>query len=657
MTHGDNATTTATDQHVAQLEAKLAEVNTELGQARDQIARLRSAYTRALEQLSLMRRRIFSAKAERVEAAGLQLSFEKLLAEVRELESKLVAVGDEPADIQNETTQDDSAQNDSAQKPGSIKDKTRAPRARRDLSKSLLPQIRVEVPDPELEGVAERIGFEESYRLGYERGGPRRILVARVVYKVVEQTGSASATGETSATTHDQVVTEANGAAEVDEADMVDAAIADRVATDAQPADAATTTTAMSSTTESEPAPTVTESAPAPTVRFVTAPLPKELFRRSLLAPSLVSHLLIAKFMMGVPFYRLEEKFELEGFALDRSTMCRYSEDAGATLGAIVEAARKEAFEFAFCLSTDATGVSVQPGPLQDGKRRPCRKGHFFVILADLDHVFFEYTDKHTSAVVSEMFRGFSRYIQADAHAVYDALFRGTHVVDPSGQVHPDPDAPTEVGCWCHLRRKAWEAAVCKHQIGVDALQRIDAIFAADRRLWSHPPGKRKALRDVIVRPLVDEFFCWARAQRALVLERGLVATALGYAVRQEQPLRRFLDDGRLRLENNSAERNLRPITTGRKAWLFFGSDDHAHSAANLFSLIASCKLHRLDPEAYLTDIFRVMPYWPRDRYLELTPKYWARTRARLSTKELELPLGHITVPPPLAPEQQGAPR
>jgi transposase len=185
-------------------------------------------------------------------------------------------------------------------------------------------------------------------------------------------------------------------------------------------------------------------------------------------------------------------------------------------------------------------------------------------------------------------------------------------------------------------------------------LQRIDTIFSADGLLWKFPPSKRKRLRDATVRPLVDEFFAWVKAQHAVVLERGLVDTALGYAIRQEQPLRRFLDDGRLRMENNGAERNIRPIAAARHGWLFFGSDDHAQAAANLFSLIASCKLHRLDPEPYFTDIIRVMPYWPRDRYLELSPKYWAATRARLDPKELELPLGHITVPPSAA-EQQSA--
>src|SRR5262249_21407628 len=120
----------------------------------------------------------------------------------------------------------------------------------------------------------------------------------------------------------------------------------------------------------------------------------------------------------------------------------------------------------------------------------------------------------------------------------------------------------------------------------------------------------------------------------------------------QEHALRRFLDNGRLRLENNAAERALRIIAVGRKNWLFFGSDDHANAAGNLFSLFASCKLHGLDPEAYLADVTRVFPYCPRERYLELAPKDWLRTRARLDPKEMKLPLGHVTVPPPSAEEK-----
>jgi len=99
-------------------------------------------------------------------------------------------------------------------------------------------------------------------------------------------------------------------------------------------------------------------------------------------------------------------------------------------------------------------------------------------------------------------------------------------------------------------------------------------------------------------------------------------------------------------MTNNHSERALRFICGGRKVWLFFGSDDHAGAAANLFSLIASCKLHDIDAETYLAEIIHVLPFWPRDRYLELAPKYWRATRARIRPEELAREVGVITVPP-----------
>ena len=110
-------------------------------------------------------------------------------------------------------------------------------------------------------------------------------------------------------------------------------------------------------------------------------------------------------------------------------------------------------------------------------------------------------------------------------------------------------------------------------------------------------------------------------------------------------------------LDNNRSERELRRIAVGRKAWLFVGSDDHAQSAGHIFSLIASCKLHGLDPEAYLRDLFRVLAHWPKDRYLELAPKFWAATRARLDPHALAREIGPLVVPPPIAAtaEEQAA--
>ena len=188
---------------------------------------------------------------------------------------------------------------------------------------------------------------------------------------------------------------------------------------------------------------------------------------------------------------------------------------------------------------------------------------------------------------------------------------------------------------------------------------RIRAIYAADqavRRVRSK--RSRNALRERHVRPLVTSFFEWVRGVRPSVQGRNLATKALGYAVNQEAELMRVLDDVELPLDNTRSERALRKIVVGRKAWMFYGSDTHAEAAAAIFSVIASCRLHRLDPFTYLDEILRVLPYWPRGRYLELAPKSWTGTRARLNPDELETPLSTFEIPPETAespPSQEGS--
>ena len=240
------------------------------------------------------------------------------------------------------------------------------------------------------------------------------------------------------------------------------------------------------------------------------------------------------------------------------------------------------------------------------------------------------------------MFRGFSGYVQADAKSVYDILFR-----DPEGEKPPGVSWRREVGCWVHARRGLWEATIAKNVVAREGLARIGRIFAFDEKWRDCDPAERKALRDKFSRLHVEHFFAWAQTEYDKVHEqRGQLRSALGYIIRQKDALTCFLEDGRLLLDNNRSERALRRIAVGRKAWLFVGSDDHAQSAGHLFSLIASARLHGLDPEAHLRELFRVLAHWPRDRYLELAPKFWAATRARLDDAELHAEVGPLTVPP-----------
>jgi transposase len=383
---------------------------------------------------------------------------------------------------------------------------------------------------------------------------------------------------------------------------------------------------------------------------LVTAEMPPSIIDRSIGTPSLFAHIIADKFDRGLPLYRQEEELDDTGIPIDRSLMSRWAEHLGGTLGAtILHVMKIEALANAMCLSTDATGILVQHGRDPTSKaRRPCKRGHYFVQIADRDAVFFEYTAKETSAAVLDMFRGFSGYVQADAKNVYDILFREPGE-PPDPDIAPDSSVRREVGCLAHARRHFWEAAaVAKEPVAREGLFRLRRIFDMDATWKGEPPSKRKVLREQFLAPELEAFFAFVRAEWENVKgQRGLLRSALGYARNHEVALKRFLEDGRLKLDNNSSERALRKIAVGRKNWLFVGSDDHAQSTANLLSMIASAKLHDLDAEEYLRDVFRVLPHWPKDRYLELAPKYWAATRARLDPAELEREIGWLTIPPP----------
>lgn len=574
-------TTTIDVGRIAELEATLAAERAAHAVTADKLEKvtrerdqLLASHQRLRLELEILKRRIFIAKAERIDTKQLEMEFADKLRQLDEIAGTLAKT--QQGEVEGETA-------DATASPPSGDEPKAKPTGRRNLKNLPLEEERIEIADPLYEelvakGLAKRIDFEESSKLAYKRGGLRRLVIARVKYQIVDAQGQTT----------------------------VD-----------------------------------------------TAPVPPEAFPRSLAAPSLLAHVVMLKYGMGLPLFRIEDQFTRDGCPVDRGTMCRWTEDAGATCGAsVVHAMRQEALSASFCIATDATGVLVQPIRTHEKVRQPCRRGHYFVLVADSGHVLFEYTPKETSDAVHTMFKGYRGYLQADAKSVYDILYRGpTDAPDQDG-------ACTEVACWSHLRRKYFEAAFAKSAVAREGLARISRIFELDASWRNKPPAEIKRLRDAHLRPHVDAFFAWAAGEFDKVRnERGLLRSALGYAVRNKDALMRFLDDGRLVLDNNRSERALRgTVATGRKAWLFVGSDDHGHSAASHFTLIASCRLHRLDPEAYLRDLYRVLPHWPKDRYLELAPKYWAATRARLDPGELAREYGSLTIPPPaVAPAQQQA--
>jgi transposase len=561
----------------------------------DDYALLKQAYEAARTELALIKHRLFVAKAERVDTTQLRLEFAGVLARANALAHQLGdLVGDSGlADAKGGGAGDSAAPARSHRGEGATS--TSKPTGRRDLRDLPLPEERIELLDPSAEGVLPRCGWEERSELRWRRASMVRVIVARAKYQ-------APHTTEDGNTVH-------------------------------------------------------------------TAELPPSLIPRSIAGPSVWAALISQKLLEGMPYHRQEDKLARAGVTIDRGTMSRWQEHLGATVGAtVVEAARRHALSTAFAIATDATGVLVQPVASNDQTRQPCRRGHYFVQIADADHVFFEYTPSEDSVAVQRMFAGFSGHVIADAKSVYDVLYRpagaqAALVLDAPWVREPDTgnetdhetvdatasvETCTEVACWAHARRHMWEGAVIsKDPRAREGLARIMQLFELERRWKKLSKAELLQSRKTQAAPLVEDLFEWAKSiWNEVAAQRGLVRTAFGYLRNQQMALRRYLDDGRLPMTNNHSERELRRIAVGRKAWLFVGSDDHAQAAGNLLSLIATARLHGLDPEQYLADLFRVLPQWPRERHLELWPAFWRATRATLRDDELNQPVGWLTIPP-----------
>lgn len=385
---------------------------------------------------------------------------------------------------------------------------------------------------------------------------------------------------------------------------------------------------------------------------ITTAPMPPEMIDKSFATPSLLSQICTEKFDFGLPLFRQERRCATLGFELHRSTMCRWLEETGGTVGStIVFAMHLEMMQLASIISCDATGIRIQPErDPSSTHRRACRRGHIFVLIGG-GHVVFDYRARENSAAVADMFHGYQgRYVQVDGKNVFDVLFRPPQKIAGATPLGDEDQAEhSEVGCWSHARRKVWECAITtKDPVAREGMLRIHRIFELEGSWCNRSPDERFALRDRLLRPHIDAYFAFITAEYERVRhQRGLLRSALGYSHRQRGALCRFLEDGRLEMTNNDSERKLRAVATGRKNWLFVGSDDHGDAAAAHLSLVASARLHGLDPQAYVRDVFRVLPQWPASRYIELAPKYWTDTRARLDPDELRREVGWLTIPPP----------
>ena len=342
-----------------------------------------------------------------------------------------------------------------------------------------------------------------------------------------------------------------------------------------------------------------------------TPPLPID---RGLAGPGMLADTIVRRWEDHTPLNRLEKVYARDGIELARSTVCGWHMQLVELVKPLVDAMRLDALAQPY-VCVDATGVLVQA-------KEQCRTGHFWVMVVPGRHVLFEFTPKHNAAAVDSVLAGYEGYLVADAHAVYDHLYT-------DGKV-------TEVSCWAHARRYFFKAMFSDPERARAALGLINALFRIERGLADAPRKKKEVTRRSRSKPILDHFFSWCEAEIDRVLDDTPIQAGIRYALNQREGLCRFLEDGRLPIHNNASELNLRHQTVGRKNWLFVGSPDGAEANAVFVSLLASCRLHKIEPWAYLRDILCLLSIgWPAHRLLDLAPVCWPKTSADQDVQHL----------------------
>ena len=337
---------------------------------------------------------------------------------------------------------------------------------------------------------------------------------------------------------------------------------------------------------------------------IAVAPLPASPIEQGMAAPGLLAQVLVAKFADHLPLNRQEAILRRHGIELPRSTLCDWVLGSAAALTPLYEQLVGKVLE-SDILHSDDTVVPLQ----QQGQCVKARAWAYLNPIAPL--VAYQFTESRAGLHPQSFLAGWAGYLVADAYAGYDRLFDNRRI--------------REVGCWAHARRKFFEVAKASSKRGLahEALERIGELFHLDNAWNELHPDERCARRLAELQPRLDGFRQWIEAHLPRLLPKSPLAQACGYCANHWVALTRHLQDGRLPLTNNAAERAMRPIAVGRGNWLFAGSVRGGQAAAIALSFIESCKLQQKNPYAYLREVLTRLPSARAKDLDALLPHLW----------------------------------
>jgi transposase len=337
------------------------------------------------------------------------------------------------------------------------------------------------------------------------------------------------------------------------------------------------------------------------TVRL--AELPPRPVPKCKAAEGMLAYIIHNKFGLHLPWYRQEEMLANLGLPTSRSTLWGWTRGAAEAFKPLYEAMKKKV-QSSGIVETDETPVR-----LWDREHQVMKQGRQWVYI-DKDHTVFEFTPDRKAKHPKTFLANTKGYLLSDAYAGYRSI------AEESGTL-------INVFCWAHSRRLFWKAKDTDAQRSAVGLTYVQALYKVETEARGLSPAKVKALRKKKAKPILDKMHGWLTEQGLVVLPKSPIGKAIAYALRNWKELCRYLEDGRLRIDNNRSEQQLRPIAVGRKNWLRHDAESGGKVAAILSSLIASCRRHKKNPFEYLRDVLSRIATHPAKRILDLSPARW----------------------------------
>jgi transposase len=350
--------------------------------------------------------------------------------------------------------------------------------------------------------------------------------------------------------------------------------------------------------------------------QIATAEKPLSPIEKGLAAPGLLAQVIVGKYGDSLPLHRLETILRRHEIEIARSTMCDWMRQSAEALKPLYDVMVRQVLA-SKVIHTDDTPVDVL-----DRQRSQTRTGRFWVYLGDADHpqTVFAYTPSRSRdgpmTFLKDWGKDQRRFLQADAFGGYDGIYAG----QAGGKV-------TEVACWAHARRKFFEARDSDRGPSAQALAYIRLLYDVEDQAKGCSSPERASLRQEHAVPRLRQFRTYLESIQAAaggpVLPKSPMGQAITYALNQWDALVVYTTDGDLAIDNNAAENALRRVAVGRKNWLFCGSDRGGHTAAVLFSLLATAQRHGVNPFTYLRDVLTRIAAHPHQRLPELLPDRW----------------------------------